>query len=167
MFLVTMGFSSGSDIDYYDYGYGGRTKDNLFEYHLLPLKSLTTQELIWGYGYEIRKMRWLLFSSDIGYVKQIFEVGIVGVVLMAYFSILMAVRTYFRHKKVKHNMDFKIGSQLMSVLLLVYIFFNYKNQLLYNVCIFEVFLFVYYYYNCYFIKLNGNLKRVVSHHEIS
>ena len=93
MFLVTMGFSSGSDIDYYDYGYGGRTKDNLFEYHLLPLKSLTTQELIWGYGYEIRKMRWLLFSSDIGYVKQIFEVGIVGVVLMAYFSILMAVRT--------------------------------------------------------------------------
>lgn len=161
--LVTMGLSSGSEMDYEDYGYGSRTGEILFVDHLLPLESLTTRELILGYGVGIRKAVRLLYSSDIGYVKQIYEVGIVGVVLMVYFSILMAVRTYLRYKMVRYNMELKIGSQLMLVLLLLYLIFNYKNQLLYNVCVFEVFLFVYYFLLCHFRKLKGEyIKREIT-----
>lgn len=157
--LSTMGLSSGSELDYEDYGYGSKTGERLLVDHLLPLEILNTRELFLGYGGEIRKALWLSYSSDIGYVKQIYEVGIVGVVLMVYFSVLMAVRTYLRHKMIKYNMDLKVGSQLMFMLLLLYLFFDYKNQLLYNVCIFEVYLFVYYYCLCHFMKLKGELNK--------
>ncbi len=156
--LNTMGLSSGSELDYEDYGYGSGTVDKLADIHLLPLKYLSTQELIWGYGCGIRKVEWLLYYSDIGYVKQIFEVGIVGVVLMVYFSILMMVRTYLRSKMQRLNSDLKVGSQLMFILLICYLFFNYKNHTLYNVCHFEVYLLIYYYSFCHFKTLRYQKK---------
>ena len=141
-------------------GYGEKTGVYLFEYHLIPLKSLNYRELIWGYGCSVRKSTLLWYYSDIGYVKQIYQVGIVGVALMVYFAILMVIKTYSRRNKVKRDLKMRIGSQLMSILLIIYLFFNYKNHLLYSICSFEVFLFVYYYFYCHFHSQRDGLKKI-------
>ena len=161
LILNTLGVSTNLVVmDITDSGYGQRTGENLFVYHLLPLESLNNNELIWGYGCGLRKAR-LWYSSDIGYVKQIFQVGIVGVSLMVIFSLLMSIKTYRRGKQMREDTEMKVGSRILNLLLFVYLVFNYKNYLLFNVCSFEVFLIIYYYHYCYFIH-KGELKEKVS-----
>ncbi len=163
LIFSTIGISSNSVVVAEDAGYGIRTGDNLFVYHLIPLESLTIRELIWGYGCSIRKVTWLYYFSDIGYVKQIYQVGIVGVILMIYFAIMMAIKTYRRRKKLSGDIEMRTGNQIMSILLVLYLVFDYKNHLLYSVCSFEVFLFVYYYFYCLYLSQKGIIKIRITH----
>lgn len=146
--LNSLGVSFGhSSIDT-DSQYSSRTVEYLFDMQLYPLLILSKNELLFGYGCGVNKSSALLLGSDIGYVKQIFHVGLLGVSLMIVFSFLMAIRTFRRKKRLRYDKNMKISSQLMWILFPIYLIFNYKNHLLYNVCYFEVFLFIYY-YSCY------------------
>lgn len=150
LILNSLGLSTNTGVVETGSNYSSGTKDYLFDYQLLVLEELNTRELIWGYGCGVRNLSWTFFSSDIGYVKQIFQVGIVGVALIVYFCTLMVIKTYRRNKTIKYNSERKMGTQILGLLLIIYLVFNYKNHLMYNVCSFELFLFLYYYLYCLF-----------------
>ena len=146
---------SSFDIDYgrklsgFEDQYAVETYDYLSNYQLDPLFSLTTRELFFGYGCGVQKADMLYYSSDIGYVKQIYQIGVVGVCLILYFCISCVLKIYKRYKLCSCDRMVRMGNQLMWLFLLIYIVFNYKNHLMYSVCSFEVFLIVYwmvYYY---------------------
>lgn len=149
--LNSIGISYGKAVVDTEMQYSSKTSDYLFEYHLLPLLSLNNKELLFGYGCEVNKSALLPFGSDIGYVKQIFQVGVVGVFFILVFCLLMARRTSSRYSRFKYDAIMKISSQIMWILLPLYVIFNYKNHIMYTVCYFEVFLFVYYYSYCHYI----------------
>jgi len=134
--------------------YGENTSTYLFGIQLSPLEYLNIREWIMGYGCGVRKAMWLYGSSDIGYVKQIYQVGITGILLMLYFCFLMAKMTYKRYKKIKDNRIMKIGNQLMWIVIILFFVLNYKNHLLYNICSFEIVVIVYLYLYCYY-TFNG------------
>ena len=130
-------------------GYSTGTVDYLFDYQLEPLMFLNRRELIWGYGCGVRNVSMLYIFSDIGYVKQIYQVGIVGVVLMVGLALFMSKEIYKKHKILNNSNVMKIGNQLMWLLFLLYLVFNYKNHVLCSICSFEVYLILYCFFHCY------------------
>lgn len=149
--LNTMGMYNDTEL-LESKGYSTGTVDYLFDYQLEPLGFLNQRELIWGYGCGVRNVSMLYFFSDIGYVKQIYQVGIAGVVLMVCFAFFMTKEVFKRYKKNKVNNVMRIGNQIMWLLLLLYLVFNYKNHVLCSVCSFEVYLILYVFFCCYSVR---------------
>lgn len=139
----------GEGANVFEDQYATNTYYHLSNDQLDPLDYLNTKELLFGYGCGVRKTIKLYMGSDIGYVKQIYQVGLIGVCLILYFCISCVLKIYKRYKLCSCDRMVRMGNQLMWLFLLIYIVFNYKNHLMYSVCSFEVFLIVYwmvYYY---------------------
>ncbi len=123
--------------------YSERTSYYLYNDHLEPLAYLNVKELLLGYGCGVRNTNKLMAGSDIGYIKQIYQVGLVGVFLIVFFCYKCAKSTNTRYKKYRNIPNMILGRQLMWLLFAIYLIFNCKNHLMYAVCSFEVFLMVY------------------------
>ena len=140
--LQSFNISFGNSIEGAD-DYGANTYYYLFNGHLEPILYLNIRELLWGYGCGVRKTDMLLFGSDIGYIKQIYQVGIIGVILIITFCVSCVKKTNKRFVKDKNNPTIRLGCQLMWILFFIYLFFNYKNHFMYAVCSFEIFIIIY------------------------
>ena len=141
--LSSFGLNYRGEISGLEEQYATGTISYLFDYQLDPLYSLNMRELLMGYGCGVQKTNRIYGGSDIGYIKQIYQVGIIGVLLIMYFCLSCSMKTYQRFKKSrKSNMD-RFSNQLMWLFFLLYCIFNYKNHFMFSVCSFEVFLIVY------------------------
>lgn len=148
--LTSFDINYGSRLSGLEDQYDTETFSYLSNYHLNPLDYLNTRELFWGYGCSVSKTERLWHGSDIGYIRQIYHVGLIGVALIIYFCYRCVYLTNKRCKKYRKNSKMILGRQLMWLLLIIYIVFNYKNELMYSICSFEVFLIIYwvmYYYS--------------------
>lgn len=157
---------SSFDIDYgrklsgFEDQYAVGTYYYLTNYQLDPLSSLTTRELLLGYGCGVQKTDMLYYGSDIGYIKQIYQIGVIGVCLILCFCISCVLKIYKHYKLCSCDRMVRMGNQLMWLFLLIYIVFNYKNHLMYSVCSFEVFLIIY--WMVYYYAKESHKKELVS-----
>lgn len=138
IYQVVMGNFSSFDLMS---NYGENTTYYLFQTHLLPLYAINTNQLFWGVGTLISNASRIYGHSDIGYVKQIFEVGLVGVIVMVVFCLHACYKTY------KSVLSTRVHTIMILVLNILILIFNYKNEFLWQVGAFDMFLIVYYFQN--------------------
>lgn len=117
-----------------DLDYGSASTDVLFTTHLKILNHMNSTELILG---KCQSPNETLYYSDIGYIKMITGVGIVGTILI----IILHFKIWFLcFKKRKMNKIFLSFSNFIILSVLVLMIFNYKNLLLYSRGAYELFL---------------------------
>lgn len=119
--------------------------------HWDVLKNLSADELIFGTGRILRKVQSLSGSSDVGYVRHIFQIGLIGLMtmLLAMFNNWKRVHRKYRILKKKGNS--KSVSMIYLFYILVFIsllIMHFKNMFLFAKGQFEM------YYLAYFILLH-------------
>lgn len=119
--------------------YGDNTFFYLSQKHLMPIYTISTSQLFWGVGALVSSVSYIYGWSDIGYVKQIFEVGLVGVFVMLFYCLRVC------YKSIKSAKIPKDGTVMIALLTLLILVFNYKNEFLWQVGTFDLYLIIYYY----------------------
>ena len=89
VYPIVSGHSGSIDVNA---NYGDNTFLYLTTTHILPLMSISANQLIWGVGTLVSNQSSNYGWSDIGYIKQIFEVGLIGVFIM----VLFCVRVFYK-----------------------------------------------------------------------
>lgn len=142
--LYSLGFSNDYVVNPFldSDQYSDRSLD-LFSDHLLPLYQLSENQLIFGCGENIRNSKFLLVGSDVGYVKQIYEIGVVGMLLSLLF-LLLSCRIVRRIIDF-HSIDFseKLLGQSFFLLSILCIIFHYKNYIIFCPSSFEIFVMLF------------------------
>lgn len=120
--------------------------EGLLSSHLKPLENLSLSEWLFGTGRSLRQMN-LNYSSDIGYVRQIFQLGLVGLFFMLsviFYNWQRARRFYNNYAFKKNNENASLLFFLFTLTILVLLFMNYKNYFLFNRGKFELYFLFYY-----------------------
>jgi hypothetical protein len=127
-----------SNINALDYTAG--TVDALTGSHLSPL-NIPFFDMLFGFGVDPNSIKGI--SSDIGYVKIIYHVGIIGFVfiLLLYFKIFQ--NSYFIRKSSTDSNE-KILSLFVMVFISIVLVINYKNLIFYSRGSYELLLIVYF-----------------------
>jgi hypothetical protein len=110
-----------------DYGTTG-TLDALTHDHLEPLHR-PLQELILGYGVDPNTIG---KTTDIGYVKFIYHLGVVGAFIIISLHICMLANVYVIAKYSKPHADIKLLANFLYIFMLIALVFNYKSLELYS-----------------------------------
>lgn len=142
--LIDISVNQNADVSYFtqDYSSANGSARNLTYNHWLYLNDLSFSEWILGSGNSS--------SSDIGYIQIIFQVGLVGLLLI----LIMHIKMFkiLRHMK-STNKDFNVLRTFCMVYLVALFVFNYKILLLYSrgfydfILICFVYIVNYYYTN--------------------
>lgn len=105
-----------------DYGTTG-TFDALTEEHLKPLDQ-PLPDLLIGYAIDPNA---IAMYTDIGYVKLIYHVGIIGtlVILFVHLYMLVATRKFMRESP--HDLDRVLIARFLFILIAISLAFNYKS----------------------------------------
>lgn len=138
--LFNVNMKSGTDVSYFtqDYSTANGSARGLVEEHLNVVDQLDFLQLFLGAGNSSR--------SDIGYVQMLFQVGLVGLILI----ILLHLKMFFRLRKMKTgNIDYEIIRAFCMTYLVVLFLFNYKILLLYSRGFYDFFLICFVYLNNY------------------
>lgn len=114
-------FSSG------DYGTTG-TYEALKGDYLLPL-SQSIFDLFVGFGVDPNKIG---AFTDIGYVKLIYHVGILGTVAILWIHFYMFIKTVRWSKMRTGNSELRLLSAFLSYLIFLGLIFNYKALIIYS-----------------------------------
>lgn len=122
--------------------------------HTTILDMMSVSELLFGTGQVFRRVQdYLSYTTDVGYFRQIFEVGIVGLSVM----LLFLYNNWMRLRSLKHKCDsLNLKDSSISLLFFYYhlmiiclLLLNYKNYFLFDRGKFEIYCLV------YFILLNS------------
>lgn len=105
-----------------DYGTTG-TLNALTNEHLQPLVR-PLSEIIWGYGVDPNNVGW---PTDIGYVKFIYHIGIVGTIIILAVHMGILVSAYKWANRVNSDSDLKMISWFLFYFLVITLAFNYKS----------------------------------------
>ena len=131
---ITLGNEIEAASDYSD-----RTGEVLLSSQWLPLMYLNVREFLFGYGCGVRETMTIPWGSDIGYVKQIFEVGIIGIIFLLLFCYIIVKKS---HRLKNIDRSFNAQYQIIVFSLFIYFIFNFKNYFIFGVCSFEFFLII-------------------------
>jgi hypothetical protein len=110
-----------------DYGTTG-TLEALTHDHLEPLNR-PLKELIFGYGLDPNTIG---KTTDIGYVKFIYHLGIVGTLIIVSLHIFMLANVYAITKYSKPHTDLRLLANFLLFFILIALVFNYKSLELYS-----------------------------------
>lgn len=135
--------SANTDVSYFtqDYREGNGSLYNLTGAHLAYLKDLSLREWVFGAGNSSK--------SDIGYVQMIFQVGLIGLILIVSMHISM-IRQLFKMKS--NDSSFNTLKTFLIVYILALFFFNYKILLLYSRGFYDFLILCYVYLVNYYYK---------------
>lgn len=143
--------------------------DGLLTDHQAILYKLSFDELLLGTGQIFRKVqKFGKATTDVGYIRQIFEIGLVGTSLMLVF--LFNNWNNVRKKYRKNKSCFAGDKDNMVVTLFLYyamvlvclLFMNYKNVFIFDRGKFEIYLLIYYILMHYLIRgdMCANIKSI-------
>ena len=103
----------------------GTTSGLLGGSHLNSIRSVPPLELILGYGIDPNDVQGM--ASDIGYIKIIYHVGIVGLLCVLWLYFYLFVNTLYVSKMFrKKNIDIEILSKFSMLYIMIMVIFNYN-----------------------------------------
>lgn len=132
------------------YSYG-KSDENLLTNHMILPKNI---DLIIGQGIEIGKGT--KTESDIGYVKLIYSIGLIGVWLVVLIHYKMLKIAYFVNKSVSDS-NFKLLLTFFIFLIILVLIMNSKLLLLYSRGIYDLILINFFLIDKYKINTNNNI----------
>ncbi len=122
----------------------GTTSGLLGGSHLNAIRSVSPFELILGYGIDPNDVQGM--ASDIGYVKIIYHVGIVGLLCILWLYFYLFINTFYMNKMFRQkNINVEILSRFFMLYIMIMMVFNYKSLEIYSRGTHDLLLILFYF----------------------